>query len=309
MRRKTSPAAAPTPTSPAPSQTMGACRSGSGRVEDTARVGPAGAAAACGARVGWEFRALMDNAVGRAEADGAAVAAPQGAAAAAPVVSGRPSWPVAGPPAPAGPASTSVTAAGAPAPLPGPVALPAPAAGAAPGGGAAAGPGWEANPDAAPVPAFVPEPGAAGAGDEGLPAAADAVDGTPGAKGVTGTVGSVRSGRGCALADASAVAPAVAVGEPVDRVAFTAGTRAPGTARMDGALGPGVRPAGAGAPPAASWARASAAGSWGGGAESSARDAGTPVDRTSTAPTAAAAAPRRIPPWIPVRDMESSDLC
>lgn len=309
MRRKTSPAAAPTPTSPAPSQTMGACRSGSGRVEDTARVGPAGAAAACGARVGWEFRALMDNAVGRAEADGAAVAAPQGAAAAAPVVPCRPSWPVAGPPAPAGPASTSVTAAGAPAPLPGPVALPAPAAGAAPGGGAAAGPGWEANPDAAPVPAFVPEPGAAGAGDEGLPAAADAVDGTPGARGVTGTVGSVRSGRGCALADASAVAPAVAVGEPVDRVAFTAGTRAPGTARMDGALGPGVRPAGAGAPPAASWARASAAGSWGGGAESSARDAGTPVDRTSTAPTAAAAAPRRIPPWIPVRDMESSDLC
>ncbi|WP_285244322.1 hypothetical protein [Pseudarthrobacter sp. fls2-241-R2A-127] len=51
-----------------------------------------------------------------------------------------------------------------------------------------------------------------------------------------------------------------------------------------------------------------AVGSWGGTA-SSAKDAWTPVERTSTAPTAAAAAPRRSPPWIPVRDIESSDLC
>jgi hypothetical protein len=41
---------------------------------------------------------------------------------------------------------------------------------------------------------------------------------------------------------------------------------------------------------------------------SAAWDAGTPADRTSTAPTAAAAAPRRSPPWILVREREKSDL-
>jgi hypothetical protein len=41
---------------------------------------------------------------------------------------------------------------------------------------------------------------------------------------------------------------------------------------------------------------------------SAAWDAGTPADRTSTAPTAAAAAPRRSPPWILVRERESLDL-
>lgn len=41
---------------------------------------------------------------------------------------------------------------------------------------------------------------------------------------------------------------------------------------------------------------------------SAAWDAGTPADRTSTAPTAAAAAPRRSPPWILVRERENSDL-
>ena len=53
---------------------------------------------------------------------------------------------------------------------------------------------------------------------------------------------------------------------------------------------------------------AGAPGSPGPGAPSFAWDAGTPVVRTSTAPTAAAAAPRRSPPWIPVRGMEKSDL-
>lgn len=41
----------------------------------------------------------------------------------------------------------------------------------------------------------------------------------------------------------------------------------------------------------------------------SAWDAGTPAVRTSTAPIAAAAPPRRTPPWIPVREREVSDLC
>ncbi|WP_258802722.1 hypothetical protein [Pseudarthrobacter sp. NS4] len=54
---------------------------------------------------------------------------------------------------------------------------------------------------------------------------------------------------------------------------------------------------------------AGAAGSPGRGAPSVAWDAGAPVARTSTTPIAAAAEPRRIPPWIPVRDIESSDLC
>lgn len=40
----------------------------------------------------------------------------------------------------------------------------------------------------------------------------------------------------------------------------------------------------------------------------SACDAGTPAERTSTAPIAAAALPRRTPPWIPVREREISDL-
>ena len=37
-------------------------------------------------------------------------------------------------------------------------------------------------------------------------------------------------------------------------------------------------------------------------------DAVTPADRTSTAPTAAAEAPRRSPPWILVRERENLDL-
>ncbi|MET3204462.1 hypothetical protein ABIB17_000368 [Arthrobacter sp. UYEF6] len=41
---------------------------------------------------------------------------------------------------------------------------------------------------------------------------------------------------------------------------------------------------------------------------SAAWDAGTPADRTSTAPTAATAAPRRSPPWILVWEREKSDL-
>ena len=45
------------------------------------------------------------------------------------------------------------------------------------------------------------------------------------------------------------------------------------------------------------------------GIKSAAWDAGAPAARTSTAPTAAAAVPRRSPPWIPVRDVERSDLC
>lgn len=40
----------------------------------------------------------------------------------------------------------------------------------------------------------------------------------------------------------------------------------------------------------------------------SAWDAGTPAVRTSTAPIAAAALPRRTPPWIPVRERKISDL-
>src|SRR6478752_9515673 len=68
MRRNTSPAAAPTPTRPAPSHTMASGTPGSGPVEETACPGPAGAPAACGARVGWDWRALMDSDVGRADA-------------------------------------------------------------------------------------------------------------------------------------------------------------------------------------------------------------------------------------------------
>jgi hypothetical protein len=56
-------------------------------------------------------------------------------------------------------------------------------------------------------------------------------------------------------------------------------------------------------PSIATWA-----GSVGSVLPSAAWDAGTPADRTSTAPTAAAAAPRRSPPWILVRERENSDL-
>jgi hypothetical protein len=37
-------------------------------------------------------------------------------------------------------------------------------------------------------------------------------------------------------------------------------------------------------------------------------DAGTPADRTSTAPNAAAAVPRRSPPWKPVSERKPSDF-
>ena len=46
----------------------------------------------------------------------------------------------------------------------------------------------------------------------------------------------------------------------------------------------------------------------GAGTRDTALDAGTPADRTSTAPSAAAAVPRRRPPWKPVSVRVSSDF-
>jgi hypothetical protein len=134
-------------------------------------------------------------------------------------------------------------------------------------------------------------------------------------------VGELAAGR----ADGAPLVVGTAVAEGA-RVAATAGRSADGTASADaGAAAEG--PPSAFFPsrfcPGASpdWPRSEAStgrplscwvtgavGSPGSGAPPVAWDAGTPVARTSTAPIAAAAEPRRIPPWIPVRDIESSDL-
>ncbi len=71
---------------------------------------------------------------------------------------------------------------------------------------------------------------------------------------------------------------------------------------------PPKRPLSRPSTPARSESAATAADSVGSALPSAAWDAGTPADRTSTAPTAAAAAPRRSPPWILVREREDSDL-
>lgn len=183
---------------------------------------------------------------------------------------------------------------------------------------------------------------------EGVPAVVDGAEaadaalsaGVPGeVKEGTGTVGTASvgdgetgtpegSGRGV---DAAGEGEAVAEGASE---AVIAGRRAVGTGSVegggDGAAGclaglppssvcsvcgsaPGSLPALLNAPsPPPPWPGASSlAGAEllpGRGSPSSAWDAGTPAARTSTAPTAAAAVPRRIPPWIPVRDMKISDL-
>ena len=302
MRRNTSPAAAPTPTNPAPSHTMASGMSGRGPVEETARPGPAGAAAACGTRVGWDWRALMDSAVG-SDVGRVGEGATAPTLAAGPAASPPASQPVAVPAAPPGAATASCEPDAWPAAsVPGeggvgagaPPAGEVPAAGATPGAVAEVGPGW------------VPDPCRVAVEDAPPAGAAVEVVGPPVTKGVPETVGSGTSGSGSPVIEACAVACAVAVVEPGASEAFTAGSNAPRTAGMAGTLPRGV----AVEPSAAVPARDACAGeSWGGGTASSAKDACTPVERTSTAPNAAAAVPRRSPPWIPVRDMESSDLC
>jgi len=198
---------------------------------------------------------------------------------------------------------------------------------------------------AAGVPAAgVPAVGLTAVADAGPEAWAGPED--AGAGDVPGDAGPEPAGEGAGrvavgvLAGASAVGTgegvAVAAGRDAgDCVAVMAGKRAEGTADAEAealtagrAPGLPLRPAlgflsrfwpGASSRPC--WpvreattgrdlvSTAGAAESPGSGVPSSAWDADAPVDRTSTAPIAAAAAPRRIPPWIPVRDIKNSDLC
>lgn len=258
MRRNTSPAAAPTPTSPAPSHTMASGTSGSGPVDETARPGSAGSPAACGARVGRDWRALMDRAVGRSVGSTGADAVtgsedawlasaavdPAMPEAAAPGIPAAPAVPVpdaCAPPACAT-ASGSVpdapdggTGAGACAPAP----TGAPTAGAVPDAGDLPGAGAVPGTEAAEGPASVGDPGEAGTGEDGAgeDVAVGALACPPVTSGVPETIGSGRSGSGSAVMEAAAVARAVAVGMAVDREAVTAGRNAPGTAGRAGAVG------------------------------------------------------------------------
>jgi hypothetical protein len=184
-------------------------------------------------------------------------------------------------------------------------------------------------------------PAAGDAGEEVRAGAEDAGDVPRGA--VAEPVGADVAGR-LAVGVLDVGVPAVGTGDGVavgaglelgGWVAAMAGRRAEGTAETEAeadGLAPGLPlPAasgflsrfwpGASSRASADWpfsgtttgreavSTAGAAGSPGSAVPSLAWDAWTPVDRTSTAPIAAAAAPRRIPPWIPVRDIESSDLC
>ncbi len=221
MRRNTSPAAAPTPTRPAPSHTMASGTSGSGPVDETALPGPTGAPAACGARVGWDWRALMDNAVGKAGpgvASASLVPAPFVPSPAAP------SCPAAAPTAPKRPGTAGLcaptapdTADGAPAAGstgPGITPVPAPRAGAGDWAGtppafelpaAGAAPGAEGVPAAGAAPEAEGDPGWAVAGADPAPVgAAGAVVCVPGARGVPDAVG---DWEGAVLADAEPVIP------------------------------------------------------------------------------------------------------
>lgn len=230
MRRNTSPAAAPTPTRPAPSQIMASGTSGSGPVDETARPGLSGAPAACGMRVGWDWRALMDSEVGRAGAGvtyaplaGAWVGAP--AALPVSVVAGTEA--ASAPPA-AGTSAACPPKAGAGPPVAAPATVPSaggatsdagpPAAVEMPGAGAAAGEEAVAGPDA------VGDPGRPGAGDP-VGVAAAVVCG-PGARGVPEDVG---VGAGVAAVPAEAV---------------IAGSQDPGTEIIDDGMR-GARVAGA----------------------------------------------------------------
>ncbi|MDQ0768493.1 hypothetical protein QF031_001242 [Pseudarthrobacter defluvii] len=365
MRRNTSTAAAPTPTKPAPSHTKAWDIPGNGRVEETARPALAGAAAACGMRVGWECRALMDSAVGRAGAGlapGLAEPAwpaqatadskpPAVAASDVPAVPAPVDWPAAAfVPVTDPPNGRAAAEAGGPDVVEEPAAADVPDAGAAPGVEAAVGtaavgdPGWAGTwrdgacevgicevgaceVGACEVGAW--EVGASGDGVREVGAWEDALAvGVVGAvvcppvtRGVPETIGSGRPGRG-SFAEAPPVARAAAVGAAAGD-AVTAGRKAPGTAGRAGAgertplvgalspfcetcwtLAPSPRSA-APAPAVAAGeactveapaAEDCATGSCNGGGASSAKDACTPVERTSTAPTAAAAAPRWSPP-------------
>jgi hypothetical protein len=163
----------------------------------------------------------------------------------------------------------------------------------------------------------VPAAGAAVAGEEtaasGAVPEAVAAGAVSGAAGDVGTVAwpsgaggcVVGAGVGVAVADGAAVLDGtglrvIALGE-AEAVVAGFGTEAP-------ALPPERSNRSFRTPLAPEAAPAACSGRAGGVLPSAAWDADTPADRTSTAPTAAAEAPRRSPPWILVRERESSDL-
>jgi hypothetical protein len=244
---------------------------GRASMEETGRPGPAGAPAACGVRFAEDgWARACREAPACWAADGADPVAASGPAASGPPASGAgPSGVAAAPPA---------AAAGVPAAALVPAPEPVPASEAPEAGGTAAG----TDEGAAPGPDAVPSPEAV-AGAEAVVGAgrADDDDGDDDGAGPVGV--------GVRVAGAKGVPEVAGSG----RWGSNADTEAP--AVMDADAVPALRDV-------------CAAGSWG-GAASSAKDAWTPVERTSIAPTAAAAVPRRSPPWIPVRDIESSDLC
>lgn len=132
------------------------------------------------------------------------------------------------------------------------------------------------------VPSGAGRPDAGGANDVGADVGAE-VGGVD--------VGAVDVGAGEGVAVEVVEVEGVGAGEPVERP-------------PDPSKRPFRRPL----TPSASAPTATSAAPVGSALPSAAWDAGTPADRTSTAPTAAAAAPRRSPPWILVRERESSDL-
>ncbi|TDT82595.1 hypothetical protein DFO47_102528 [Arthrobacter sp. AG258] len=270
MRRNTRPAAVPTPTSPTPSHTMASGTPGRASMDETGRPGLAGTPAACAVRAAGDGWAPGCRAVLDGEPVDGAPPVSRPAATGAVL-----SWPAA-----ASPAAVPGVAAATLDPVPGST---APGAGgtaawaAAGADGDAAG----AEPDAAPAPVD-----AAGGGTVAGAVLAD--DGEEDGEGVDDGAGVV--GMGVRAAGDKGVPEVVGSG----RSGSSADSGPPAETAADAVV------------PALS--DASAVGSCGGTA-SSAKDAWTPVERTSTAPTAAAAVPRRSPPWIPVRDIGSSDLC
>ncbi|WP_426225500.1 hypothetical protein [Pseudarthrobacter sp. DSP2-3-2b1] len=155
---------------------------------------------------------------------------------------------------------------------------------------------WAGVPEAA-------SPGAAGAGEAGVGAAegdAGAGDAGAGDAGAGEEGGVVGTGDGVVAAGVRA-ALEVAAGDD-DGTGDGVSVAPADPSEMPNRSFSGPLSAGSLPEPAACPGRA------GGSLPLAAYDAGTPAEKTSIAPMAAAAAPRRSPPWTLVRERESSDL-
>jgi hypothetical protein len=182
------------------------------------------------------------------------------------------------------------------------------------------------------------DPGRTG-GAAGMPAGADPVPGA-GAAGACGGTAAPLAGDGAGVPDGGTVPPegdgtdgdgvgdvgtgdgagvtgsVVGVGDGVGWVRCPGGFGLPFPG-ADGRVGSGLGPrttdaqtSSEGTPASTDVVAAASAPSVvsGAGTRETALDAGTPAERTSTAPSAAAAVPRRRPPWKPVSVRVSSDF-